>query len=144
MRERETRRGPVQRGEQIERGRNLVCPCLFSLIFFFFLSPQSFSNDFRTGTIKHHSGNQSFIDVMEGGGELDGWLSRERSCRGDAAAPPPPFQSFGTLVVVVDCCCGGIRGAAYVPAAANKSGFKQNTEQKGLFSVFSKEGVRLI
>lgn len=55
MRERDDE-GSEQRGERIDRGRNQVCPCSFLLIFFFLLPP--FSNDFRTGTIKHHSGNQ--------------------------------------------------------------------------------------
>lgn len=61
---------------------------------FFHWSPPRFRNDFRTGTIKHHSGNyrENPGNRNEGGGcsgqDLD-CFSRERSWRGDAALLPP-------------------------------------------------------
>lgn len=86
--------GSGHRGEQIDRGRNLVCPCHFSLIFFF--SPRP-CNDFRTGTIKHHSGNQRRRK------KLKYWAL-------GCFSSPPPSRSFGTVVVLPmlqqrDGCC---------------------------------------
>lgn len=59
--------GSGRGGAQIDREKNLVCHCriLLILLLHFFLTLQSLSNGFHTGTIKHLSGKQGWRKYRE-------------------------------------------------------------------------------